>query len=52
MKEIEFISSLDALDLNRLRVRLKTENGELTDLMFQFESKINTKSPRSEIEQR
>ena len=43
MKEIEFISSLDNQNLNRLRVRLKTENGELTDIMYQFESLINTK---------
>jgi hypothetical protein len=41
MKEIEFISSLDHQELNRLRVRLTTENGELTDVMYQFESFIN-----------
>jgi len=29
------------LDLNRLRVRLKNENGELNDVMYQFESFIN-----------
>jgi hypothetical protein len=43
MKEIEFISPLDNQDANRLRVRLKNENGELTDIMYQFKSFINTK---------
>ena len=43
MREIEFISLLDNLDLNRLRVRLITESGELTDVMYQFESFINKK---------
>ena len=43
MKEIEFISLLDFQHLNRLRVRLITENGELTDVMYQFESFINNK---------
>ena len=43
MKEIEFLSPLDNQNLNCLRVRLITENGELIDIMFQFESLINTK---------
>ena len=43
MKEIEFLSPLDNQKLNRLRVRLITENGELTDIMYQFESLIHTK---------
>jgi len=43
VREIEFISLLDNLDLNRLRVRLITESGELTDVMYQFESFINKK---------
>jgi len=43
MKEIEFLSPLDNQNLNRLRVRLITENGELTDIMYQFESLIHTK---------
>src|ERR1035437_7026549 len=43
MKVIEFISLLDIQDLNRLRVRLTTENGELTDVMYQYESFINNK---------
>jgi len=43
MKEIEFLSPLDNQNLNRLRVRLITENGELTEIMDQFESLINTK---------
>lgn len=41
MKEIEFIVYLDNQQLNRLRVRLITENGELIDVMYQFESFIN-----------
>ncbi len=40
MKEIEFIVFLDAHQLNRLRVRLLTENGELIDVMYQYESFI------------
>ena len=43
MKEIEFLSSLDNQDLNRIRVRLLTENGELKDVMYQYESFINAK---------
>ena len=31
MKKIEFVSYLDSLELNRIRVRLATENGELKD---------------------
>ncbi len=34
MKEIEFIVYLDNQQLNRLRVRLITENGELIDVMY------------------
>jgi len=41
MKEIEFIVYLDNQQLNRLRVRLITENGELIDVMYQYESFIN-----------
>jgi len=40
MKEIEFIVHLDNQQLNRLRVRLITENGELIDVMYQYESFI------------
>jgi len=40
MKEIEFIVYLDNQQLNRLRVRLITENGELIDVMYQYESFI------------
>ena len=40
MKTIEFVSYLDALELNRIRVRLITENGALQDVMFQYESSI------------
>jgi hypothetical protein len=41
MKEIEFIVFLDNQQLNRLRVRLITENGELIDVMYQYEANIN-----------
>lgn len=41
MKEIEFIVFLDNQQLNRLRVRLITDNGELVDVMSQYESLIN-----------
>ena len=41
MKEIEFIIYLDNQQLNRLRVRLITENGELIDVLYQYESLIN-----------
>ena len=40
MKTIEFISYLDIFELNRIRVRLLTENGNLKDIMFQYESSI------------
>lgn len=41
MKVIEFIVYLDNQQLNRLRVRLTTENGDLMDVMYQYESFIN-----------
>jgi hypothetical protein len=40
MKKIEFISYLDTQELNRIRVRLVTESGELQDVMFQYETFI------------
>ncbi len=40
MKEIEFTVFLDNQQLNRLRVRLITENGELIDVLYQYESFI------------
>lgn len=40
MKEIEFTVYLDNQQLNRLRVRLITENGELIDVLYQYESFI------------
>ena len=43
MKTIEFISYLDVLELNRIRVRLMTENGVLQDVMFQYETLITDK---------
>jgi len=41
MKTIEFISYLDILKTNRIRVRLVTENGNLQDIMFQYETFIS-----------
>ncbi|MDR0231434.1 MAG: hypothetical protein LBI82_04870 [Dysgonamonadaceae bacterium] len=41
MKKIEFISYLDNIEQNRIRVRLITQNGELKDVMFQYETLIN-----------
>ena len=43
MKEKEFEISLDKDGFERLRVRLKLENGELIDVVFQYESFINGK---------
>jgi len=43
MKKIEFISYLDSLGQNRIRVRLITENGDLQDIMFQYETLIDDK---------
>ena len=40
MKKIEFISYLDSVELNRLRVRMLTEKGDLQDIMFQYETFI------------
>ena len=41
MKKIEFISYLDNIEQNRIRVRLITESGELKDVMFQYETLID-----------
>jgi len=41
MKKIEFISYLDSLGQNRIRVRLITQNGDLQDIMFQYEIQID-----------
>ena len=43
MREIEFESILDKLGLNRLRVRLKVEKGELLDVVYQYETLIDNK---------
>jgi hypothetical protein len=43
MKEIEFISTLDNYDQNRIRVHLTTENGDLKDIMYQYETLFNNK---------
>ena len=40
MRKIEFISYLDPQELNRIRVRLLTEKGDLQDVMFQYETLI------------
>ena len=42
MKKIEFISYLDSLGQNRIRVRLITQNGDLQDIMFQYETLIDS----------
>jgi hypothetical protein len=41
MKIIEFLSYLDIVENNRIRVRLQTENGDLQDVMFQYETLLN-----------
>ena len=37
MRQIEFLSYLDTVENNRIRVRLLTENGNLIDVMYQIE---------------
>ncbi len=41
MKEIEFESTLDKFGHERLRIKLKTNKGELIDVVYQYESFIN-----------
>jgi tetrahydrodipicolinate N-succinyltransferase len=41
MKKITFISPLDSIGQNRLRVHLQTESGMLKDVMYQYETLIN-----------
>jgi len=41
MRKIEFTSYLDVWRQNRIRVRLITENGDLQDVMFQYETLLN-----------
>lgn len=43
MKEIEFLSILDKLGQDRLRVRLKINKGELIDVGYQYEALIKEK---------
>lgn len=43
VKDIEFISELDKLGQNRLRVRLKTDKGNLNDVVYQYETLIEGK---------
>jgi len=38
LREIEFISELDKHGLDRMRVRLQVEKGELLDVVYQYES--------------
>ena len=40
MKKIEFEKDLDRSGLDRLRVKLKTEKGELVDVVYQYEAYI------------
>jgi hypothetical protein len=39
----EFIKILDKIGHDRLRVKLKTEKGKLIDIVYQYESFINSK---------
>jgi len=41
MRKIEFTSYLDVWRQNRIRVRLITENGDLQDVMFQYETLLD-----------
>jgi hypothetical protein len=41
VKKKEFLSYLDILEHNRIRVRLIIENGELNDVMFQYETLLS-----------
>jgi hypothetical protein len=41
MRQIEFLSYLDAFEYNRIHVRLQTENGDLKDVMYQYETLLN-----------
>ena len=43
MPEKEFTKNLDKLGYDRLRVRLKTQNGKLIDIVFQYETNIDGK---------
>ncbi len=43
MKEKEFELFLDKNGVERLRVRMKIENGELIDVVFQYESFVENK---------
>ena len=40
MREIEFISDLDKSGYDRLRVKLQVDKGQLTDVVYQYESYI------------
>jgi hypothetical protein len=43
MRTIEFTSSLDDCDHNHIRVRLVIENGDVKDIMYQYETFYNNK---------
>ena len=43
MKRVEFEVILDKVGIERLRVKLKIDKGELTDVVYQYESFINGK---------
>ena len=43
MKEVKFITDLDKLGNDRMRVKLKVERGELLDVVYQYESFIKNK---------
>ncbi len=41
MRKIEFVSTLDKNDSDRLRVKLMVDKGDLLDVVFQYESFID-----------
>ena len=43
MKEIAYQKFLDATELEKLRLRIKTHNGKVVDIVVQYESFINGK---------
>ncbi len=43
MKEISYQKFLDNVELEKLRIRIRTENGKIIDIVIQYESYINNK---------
>jgi hypothetical protein len=43
LKEIAYQKFLDAAELEKLRLRIKTENGKVVDIVVQYESFVNGK---------